>query len=169
MMEMSRGSFVGNQLAGTAVYLGATHQVFNQTIELLKTRTFVDTGKSIGTSPFHQVLIGKMMVDMEAAFLWMKRQLQLETSNPPIREKEEVVRQWRLCKGQTVEAAFRVACNALKAGGTSMTANSGFIARSLRDLSMGLVQAFPAERGQLEAAKSFFNQEQQNLFAPSKD
>ena len=51
------------------------------------------------------------------------------------------------------EAAFRVAVNAFKACGTSNTGNSGVVARGLRDLSMGLVQAFPAERGRLEAAE----------------
>ena len=30
---------------------------------------------------------------------------------------------------------------------------SGVVARGLRDLSLGLVQAFPAERGRLESAE----------------
>jgi hypothetical protein len=45
-----------------------------------------------------------------------------------------------------------VATNALKACGTGHTTNSGMVARMLRDLTMGLVQAFPPEKGRLEAA-----------------
>jgi hypothetical protein len=57
-----------------------------------------------------------------------------------------------MAKGSLCETAFRVAVSAFKACGTSNTGNSGVVARGLRDLSMGLVQAFPAERGRLEAA-----------------
>jgi hypothetical protein len=58
-----------------------------------------------------------------------------------------------MCKAEACERSFAVATAALKACGTSNTGNRGVIARSLRDLSMGLVQAFPAERGKIEAAK----------------
>ncbi len=67
--------------------------------------------------------------------------------------KPLVLRQWRMAKGEICEAAFRVGTNAFKACGTSNTTNNGPIARALRDLSMGLLQAFPAERGRLEVAK----------------
>ncbi len=153
MMQMSRGTFVGNQLAATAIYLGAAQSVYDYALNYLKNTKFGDTGDSIASSPMHQALIGKMTNDLETAYLWMKRQIELESSEPPLLPKERVVRQWRLAKGAMCEAAFNVAVNAFKACGTSNTGNSGVIARGLRDLSMGLVQAFPAERGRLEAAE----------------
>lgn len=153
MMRMSRGTFVGNQLAGTAIYVGAAQSVFDYTVNRLKEMKFADTGKSIAESPMHQVLIGEMLTDLENAYLWIRRQLELETSEPPLLPKEKVVRQWRMSKGSACESAFRVGVNALKACGTSSTGNSGVVARGLRDLSLGLVQAFPAERGKLEAAE----------------
>ena len=153
MMKMSRGTFVGNQLAGTAIYVGAAQTVFDFALNRLKSMTFSDTGKSIAESPMHKALIGKMSNDLETAYLWLRRQIELETINPPILPKDRVVRQWRLAKGAMCEAAFNVAVNGFKACGTSNTGNSGVIARGMRDLSMGLVQAFPAERGRLEAAE----------------
>lgn len=152
-MQMSRGSFVGNQLAGIAVYLGAAKQVYNSAVQSLSEKTFADTGRPLGTAPMQQQLIGEMMADLETASLWLRRQLELETSEPPLRPKAEVVRQWRLCKGQVAEYGFKVAMSALKTAGTSGTANTLPYARALRDLSMGLVQAFPAERGRLMAAQ----------------
>ena len=153
MMQMSRGTFVGNQLAATAIYLGGAQAVYDYALNYLKSTKFGDTGEPIATSPMHKALIGKMTNDLETAYLWMRRQLELETSEPPLLPKERVVRQWRLAKGAMCEAAFTVAVNAFKACGTSNTGNSGVIARGMRDLSMGLVQAFPAERGRLEAAE----------------
>lgn len=152
-MQMSRGSFVGNQLAGIAVYLGAAHQVYQSAVASLQEKTFADTGRPLGTAPMQQQLIGEMLADLETASLWLRRQLELETAEPPILPKPDVVRQWRLCKGQVAEYGFKVAMSALKTAGTSGTANSLPYARALRDLSMGLVQAFPAERGRLMAAQ----------------
>jgi alkylation response protein AidB-like acyl-CoA dehydrogenase len=153
MMQMSRGSFVGNQLAGTAIYLGAAQAVYDFTLQYLTGMTFSDTGRPIAESPFHQQLIGQMTNDLESAYLWMRRQLEIETVEPPPLSKDRVVRQWRMAKGSVCELAFAVGVNALKACGTSNTDNHGVIARSLRDLSMGLVQAFPAERGRLMVAE----------------
>ena len=153
MMQMSRGTFVGNQLAATAIYLGAAQSVYDFALNYLKNTKFGDTDDSIAMSPMHQALIGKMTNDLETAYLWLRRQIELESSEPPILPKERVIRQWRLAKGAMCEAAFNVAVNAFKACGTSNTGNSGVIARGMRDLSMGLVQAFPAERGRLEAAE----------------
>jgi alkylation response protein AidB-like acyl-CoA dehydrogenase len=164
MMQMSRGSFVGNQLAGTAVYLGAAHALYQHTLDQLSRRRFQDTGRSIADSPLHQQLIGRMAVDLETGFLWLRRQLELETCEPPLLPRAAVVQQWRLCKGEVCEAAFRVAVSALKAGGTSGTDNRGASARALRDLCMGLVQAFPAERGRLEAARMITSEREQPLF-----
>ncbi|HUN23703.1 MAG TPA: acyl-CoA dehydrogenase family protein [Anaerolineales bacterium] len=164
MMQMSRGSFVGNQVAGIAIYLGAAQAVYDYALDFLMKYKFEDTGKPIATSPFHQELIGKMTVDLETAYLWLRRQLQLESSETPILPKPLVVRQWRMCKGEVNEACFRVAVNALKACGTGQTENSGAIARSLRDMAMGLVQAFPAERGRLEAAKMVVDGREQAQF-----
>lgn len=165
MMQMSRGTFVGNQLAGTAIYVGAAQAVFDYALNRLKSMTFSDTGTSIAESPMHKALIGKMSNDLETAYLWLRRQLELETSDPPILQKDRVVRQWRLAKGAMCEAAFNVAVNAFKACGTSNTGNSGVIARGMRDLSMGLVQAFPAERGRLEAAEMVTKEKLSNDFA----
>ena len=153
MMQMSRGTFVGNQLAATAIYLGAAQAVYDHALDKLKNTKFGDTGESIAMSPMHQVLIGEMTEDLETGYLWLRRQIELETSDPPLLEKDIVIRQWRMSKGSMCEAAFRVSINAMKACGTSSTSNSGVIARGIRDLSMGLVQAFPAERGRLEAAE----------------
>lgn len=165
MMQVSRGSFVGNQLAATAVYLGAAQAVYDAALQRLSTRKFADTGQSLAAaSPYHQQLIGQMTVDLETAYLWLRRQLELETSEPPLLPKHEVVRQWRMCKGEVAEACFRVATGGLKACGTSATTNTGTIARGLRDLTMGLVQAFPAERGRLEAAKMVVDSREQALF-----
>jgi alkylation response protein AidB-like acyl-CoA dehydrogenase len=165
MMQVSRGSFVGNQLAGTAVYLGAAQAVYDFALNFLTNFKFQDTDKSIAESPMHQELIGQMTLDLETAYLWLRRQLELETSEPPLLPKEIVVRNWRLCKGAACEAAYRVAVNAFKACGTSNTGNHGVIARGLRDLSMGLVQAFPAERGRLEVAKMVVEAQEQSMFS----
>ncbi len=152
-MQMSRGSFVGNQLASLACYAGAAWSVYNTTIAMLSERRFADTGKPLGTSPMHQQLIGEMLVDLESAMLWLRRQLELETSEPPLLDKQRVVQQWRLCKGQVAEHGFRVATAALKCAGTSGTGFSQPYARTLREMAMALVQAFPAERGRLMAAQ----------------
>jgi alkylation response protein AidB-like acyl-CoA dehydrogenase len=169
MMQMSRGSYVGNQLAVGALYLGVAQSVYDYAIGYLRNLKFQDTGKLIAAeSPFHLELIGKMAMDLETAFLWMRRQLELETAEPPILPKHEVVRHWRMCKGVVCEAAHRVATNALKACGTSNTGNHGVIARGLRDITMGLVQAFPAERGRIEAAKSIVADAPQSAFGVTK-
>lgn len=158
MMRMSRGTFVGNQLAATAVYLGAAQAVYDHTIRYLQETKFADTGAPLGASPMHQWLIGEMTTDLETAYQWLRRQLELETSEPPLLPKQRVVRQWRLGKGAICEAAFRVAVNAFKACGTSNTGMSGVVGRGLRDLAMGLVQAFPSERGKLDAAELVVSQ-----------
>lgn len=152
MCSVSRGSFVGSQLAGTAVYAGAAYAVYRHTIGHLTETTFTDTGAPIGSAPFQQQLIGSMRQHLDTALLWLRRQIELETSEPPIWPKDDVVRNWRLAKGSIAEAAFGVATDALKACGTSGTTNGGLVARTLRDVSMGLVQAFPPERGRLDAA-----------------
>jgi alkylation response protein AidB-like acyl-CoA dehydrogenase len=163
LMQMSRGSFVGNQLAATAVYLGAAQAVYNDALEGVLRRTFEDTQRPLAESPMHQELLGQMTRDLEIAFLWLRRQLELETSEPPLLPKPLVVQKWRLCKGEVCEASFRVAMAALKLGGTGATANRGVTARGLRDLAMGLVQAFPAERGRLEVARAIVTDHEQAL------
>jgi alkylation response protein AidB-like acyl-CoA dehydrogenase len=152
MMQMSRGTFVGNQAAGTAVYVGAAQSVFDAAVGTLQKRTLADTGQPLATTPLHQHYLGEMAMNLETSYLWLRRQVELEAAPEPLRPKTEVVKQWRLGKGSICESAFAVAVSALKACGTSMTANSGPVARGMRDLTMGLVQAFPAEKGRLEAA-----------------
>ncbi len=163
-MQVSRGSFVGNQLASLGCYAGAAWSVYNQTIEMLTERKFADTGKPLGTSPMHQQLIGEMLGDLETAMLWLRRQLELETSEPPLLDKQTVVQRWRLCKGQVAEHGFKVAVNALKCAGTSGTGFSQPYARGLREMAMALVQAFPAERGRLMAAQLEISDQEQAQF-----
>ena len=165
MMQMSRGTFVGNQVAVLGVYLGCAQAVYDHAVNYLRTTKFGDTGEPLGTSPMHQQLIGAMTADLSQANLWIRRQLELETLAPPPLPKGEVVKQWRIAKGLASEAAFRVAVNALKACGTSNTGNSGVIARGLRDLTIGLVQAFPAERGLLDAAEIVIKEKAAQDFA----
>ncbi len=168
MTQVSRGSFVGNQLAVGAIYLGAAQSVYDYAIGHLARTTFADTGASIGTAPFQQQLIGEMTADLETAKLWLRRQLWLEASEPRPTSKAEEVKSWRLAKGQICEAAYRVGTTALKACGTSNATIGGVIGRSLRDLAMGLVQAFPAEKGQLEAASMVLTGERQNEFGSQR-
>lgn len=167
MMQMSRGSFVGSQVAGTAVYLGAALAVYRFATEHLRTTTFADTGEPIGTAPFQQQLLGQMTADLETARLWLARQLELESSVPPLMDKDDVVRQWRVAKGSVAQHAFAVGTSAFSACGTSNTTNSGVVARMLRDLSMGLVQAFPAEKGRMEAATMIIKGSGSTQFAPA--
>ncbi len=134
--------------------MGGAQACYDHTLQALLDFKFMDTGRSIAGSPMHQELISKMTVDLEMGYLWLRRQLELETSDPPIKPKADVAKQWRMCKGEVCEAAFRVATNAFKASGTSASSNSSVVVRALRDLSMGLVQAFPAKRGRLEVAKT---------------
>lgn len=152
MMQMSRGSFVGSQVAGTACYLGAAQAAHDFTMNHLRTSTFADSGKPIGTAPFQQQLIGELAMHLRTARQWLLGQLDLETSDPPKLPKPEVVANWRIAKGMVAEEGFAVAKCALKACGTSNTTFSGTVSRMYRDLTMGLVQAFPAERGRLDAA-----------------
>lgn len=151
-MSMSRGSFVGNQVAGPAVYLGVAHSVYEYTKEQLRSKTYKDTGKAYATNPVFQQMFGVMMEHYHNSILWLRRQIELETAEPPILPKEEVVKQWRLAKGVVAESAFEVAQMAMKIAGTSGTLGTAFPSRALRDISMGLVQAFPAERGRADAA-----------------
>ena len=167
MMQVSRGSFVGSQVAGTAVYLGAALASYRFATEHLRTTTFADTGEPIGTAPFQQQLLGQMTADLETARLWLARQLELESSEPPLMDKDDVVRQWRVAKGSVAQHAFSVGTGALSACGTSNTTNSGVVARMLRDLSMGLVQAFPAEKGRMEAATMIIKGSGSTQFAPA--
>ena len=165
MLQCSRGSFVGNQLAITATYVGAAQAIYDETLDRLMNKKFADTGKSIAESPMHQVIIGDMTERLETAYLWLRRQLLLETSEPPIAPKDDVYRQWRMAKGSICEAAFDVAVGCLKASGTSGATMDGSIGRALRDLSMGLVMTFPPERGRLEAASMVTTDRANTLFA----
>ncbi|GAA2393979.1 butyryl-CoA dehydrogenase [Catellatospora methionotrophica] len=165
MLQCSRGSFVGNQLAITAVYVGCAQGVYDETLQRLTSKTFADTGRPIAESPMHQVIIGDMTENLETAYLWLRRQLLLETSEPPIAPKNEVYRQWRLAKGSICENAFAVAVGAFKACGTSGATLHGTMGRALRDLSMGLVMTFPPERGRLEAAGMITADRSNDLFA----
>lgn len=161
-MQMSRGSFVGNQVAAVCGYAGIAYTAYAEVTNNLKSRTFADTGRPIGSAPYQQELVGKMLVDLQTALLWLRRQLQLETSEPPLLPKQEVIKLWRLCKGVVSECGFNISVNALKASGT--TGTMGDPGRYLRELAMGIVQAFPAERGRLMAAQMEIEGEEQGQF-----
>ncbi|WP_378738075.1 acyl-CoA dehydrogenase family protein [Nocardia brasiliensis] len=164
MLTMSRGSFVGNQLAIAAVYTGCAQHVYDETIAVTTAKTFADTGEPISSSPVHQVLIGEMTRHLQTAYLWLRYQLTVETAEPPFKPKQDVFTQWRLGKGAVTEACFQVALGAFKAGGTSAAAMSGVAGRALRDLAMGLVMTFPAERGMLEVARIVTEAKANELF-----
>jgi len=85
--------------------------------------------------------------------------LQLETSDVEIMSKQDVVKMWRLTKGTVCEGAFQVAANCIKMCGTSGALMDNILGRAMRDTTMGLVQAFPVERGKLDVAKMVVDHE----------
>ncbi len=153
MTQVSRGSFVGNQVALSSVYLGAAHAVSEFALNHLRTTTYHGTDEPIGGSELHKQLIGNMQASMSTAMHWARRQLHIETSDPPLMSGEEEVAHWRIAKGEIAENCFAVAVTALKACGTAQTGFGTPVSRGLRDLAMALVQGFPPERGRLEAAE----------------
>jgi len=155
MTLVSRGSFVGNQVALSSVYIGAAQAVYDHAMQFLTTTTYANSDEPIGGSPLHKQLIGKMRSHLDTAYLWARRQITLETADPEILAKGDVVANWRIAKGEIADNCFQVAVQAMKACGTSNTGMEGAISRGLRDLSMSLVQGFPAERGRLEAAEYY--------------
>ena len=164
-MQMSRGTFVGNQPGATCCYLGIAKSVFDFTMQYLTDKKFEDTGRPIGESPMHQQIIGHMAVELEAAMVWMRRQIDLETSDVELRPKHDVENHWYLTKGSVAEAAFEVAKSAMKVCGTGNTVNTGIVARGLRDISVGLVQALPAEYGKLYVAKDIISKKESDVFS----
>lgn len=157
--QMSRGSWVGNQVAIAAIYAGVARGVWDHALERTMAASFADTGKPIASSPMHQVLIGEAEEALTEAHLWLRRQIDLEASDPPILPKAAVVASWKLAKGAICERSHEVAIHALKMCGTSGALMDNIIGRGVRDTAMGLVQAFPAERGKLDLAKSIVEQE----------
>ena len=152
MTQVSRGSFVGNQVALSSVYVGAAQAVYDFAVGYLTSTTYLGTDEPIGGSELHRQLLGRMRAHLDAAYLWARRQILLETADPELIPKGDVVANWRIAKGEIADNCFAVAVQALKACGTGNTGMSGAVSRGLRDLSMGLVQGFPPERGRLEAA-----------------
>ena len=157
--QMSRGSWVGNQVAIAAIYAGIARGVWDYALERTMAATFADTGKPIASSPMHQVLIGEAEEALTEAHLWLRRQIDLEASDPPILPKPAVVASWKLAKGAICERSHEVALLSLKMCGTSGALMDNIVGRSVRDTAMGLVQAFPAERGKLDLAKTIVEQE----------
>lgn len=156
---MSRGSWVGNQIAIAAIYAGIAQGVWDYALGRTMAAKFADTGKPIASSPMHQVLIGDGEQHLAEAHLWLRRQIELEASDPPILPKNEVVQSWKLAKGAICEHAHQVSVAALKMCGTSGALMGNPIGRAVRDTAMGLVQAFPAERGKLDLAKMIVDNE----------
>ena len=164
MCSQSRTGFVGNQVAASSIYLGGAFAVYRTALQNMRERKFQDTGRPLGTGPYQQQLIGEMYADLNTALLWARRMIDIETAEPPIVPQEEVMPFWRTCKGQVAECSFRVAQHALKLAGTAGTLFGTPFSRALRDLAMGLVQAFPAERGRLEAAQMLVEGSGQTAF-----
>jgi alkylation response protein AidB-like acyl-CoA dehydrogenase len=157
--QMSRGSWVGNQVAIAAIYAGVARGAWDYALARTMAATFADTGKPIASSPMHQVLIGEAEEALTEAHLWLHRQIDLEASDPPILPKAAVVASWKLAKGAICERSHEVALLSLKMCGTSGALMDNVIGRAVRDTTMGLVQAFPAERGKLDLAKNIVEQE----------
>ena len=161
MCSQSRSGYVGNQVAASSIYLGGAYAAYQAAMKNMRERKFADTGKPQGTGPFQQQLIGEMYADLHTALLWARRMIQIETADPPIVPQEEVIPFWRTCKGQVAEHSFKVTQSALKLAGTSGTLFGTPFSRALRDVAMGLVQAFPAERGRLQTAQMLIEGEEQ--------
>ena len=161
MCSQSRSGYVGNQVAASSIYLGGAYAAYQAAMKAMRERKFADTGKPQGSGPFQQQLIGEMYADLHTALLWARRMIQIETADPPIVPKEEVIPFWRTCKGQVAEHSFKVTQSALKLAGTSGTLFGTPFSRALRDVAMGLVQAFPAERGRLQTAQMLIEGEEQ--------
>lgn len=157
--QMSRGSWVGNQIAIAAIYAGIARGAWEYAFGRTMSATFADTGRPIASSPMHQVIVGDGEQALAEAHLWLRRQIELEASDPPILSKEKVVQSWKLAKGAICERSFAVAVDSLKMCGTSGALLDNVVGRAVRDTAMGLVQAFPAERGRLDLAKMLVENE----------
>ncbi|PJJ56373.1 alkylation response protein AidB-like acyl-CoA dehydrogenase [Mumia flava] len=156
---LSRGSWVGNQVAIAAIYAGVAQGAWDFAFDRTMNARFADTGKPIASSPMHQALIGEAQQRLGDMHLWLRRQVELEASDPPILPKPDVVKSWKLAKGAICENAFAVAIASMKMCGTSGALMDNTIGRAVRDTAMGLVQAFPAERGRLDLAQMLVDDE----------
>ena len=166
MCSQSRTGFVGNQVAASSIYLGGAFAVYRTALSNMRERKFKDTGRPLGTGPYQRQLIGDMYADLNTALLWARRMIQIETAEPPILPQDEVIPFWRTCKGQVAEYSFKVSQHALKLAGTAGTLFGTPFSRALRDLAMGLVQAFPSEQGRLETARMLVEGSGQTSFGP---
>ena len=162
--QMSRTSFVGNQVAASVIYLGGAFAAYQAAMHQVTTKKFADTGRPLGTGPYQQQLIGQMYADLHTAMLWAQRMVGLEAGTVAGAKKDDINLFWRTAKGQIAEYSFKVAQSALKMMGTSGTSFSMPASRAIRDLAMGLVQAFPAERGRLQTAALLVEGAEQQSF-----
>ena len=156
---VARGSWVGNQVAIATIYVGLARGAYDFALDRVLTQKFADTDQPIASSPMHQVIIGNTEQILEDIHLWGRRQLLLESSEVEILSKQDVVKMWRLSKGTICEGAFQVAANSIKMCGTSGALLDNVLGRAMRDTTMGLVQAFPVERGKLDLAKMVVDHE----------
>lgn len=153
-LDMGRSTFVGNQIAGRAVYLGIAYSVYRHSVSLLNNKRLKNSGKPGRTDPSDQQLLGKIITDYHTATLWLRRQLELETAEPALLPKQEVIQFWKLCEGQVAECCFSLATNALKVAGLAGALSDSVTNQALREMAMGLVQAPVTEQGYLEVASS---------------
>ena len=164
MCSQSRTGYVGNQVAASSIYLGAAFAAYQAAMKNVLGRKFEDTGRPLATGPYQQQIIGDMYAHLHTALLWARRMIAIETAEPPIVPTDEVMPFWRVCKGEVAEHSFQVTQLALKLAGTAGTLFGTPFSRALRDVAMGLVQAFPAERGRLEAARMLAGDAEQTSF-----
>ena len=165
MCSQSRTGFVGNQVAASSIYLGGAFAVYRTALQNMRERKFQDTGRPLGTGPYQQQLIGEMYADLNTALLWARRMIDIETAEPPIVPQEEVMPFWRTCKGQVAECSFSGrAARAQARRYRGHTLRYAVFAAPCAIWPWGLVQAFPAERGRLEAAQMLVEGSGQTAF-----
>ena len=112
--KVARGTWVGNQVAIAGIYVGNARHAYEYALDRTMNMKFGDTGAAIATSPMHQVLIGNAALKAEEAHVWLRRQLMLETCEPPLHDNAYTGRNWRLAKGAMCELGMDVALLALK-------------------------------------------------------
>ena len=152
--KVARGSWVGNQVAIGAIYAGIARGAYDYALDRVDdadVRRHRRTDRVLADAPGDDRPGGDRAP--AGAPVGRATSSMLETAEPEVLPKAEVVRNWRLTKGAVCEGSFTVTQIALKMCGTSGALMDNQLGRAFRDAAMGLVQAFPAERGKLEFAK----------------
>ena len=153
--QVARGSWVGNQVAIATIYGGIARGAYEYALNRVmddEVRRHRCTARVLARCT--SMLIGETEMLLEEAHLWLRRQVLLETAEPEILPNADWSRvTGGIAKGAACERALAVTANSIKMCGTSGALMNNPLGRHYRDASMGLVQAFPAERGRLDFAK----------------